>query len=205
MIVDKQRVIELLGAGVSNEQTASAVGCDQSYVSQLMADESFAAKVVALRVAALTENTARDKKINSAEDELIDQLEDMISIRAFSKPRDLLTAFAVINKAQRRGIGATEAMTINQTIVNLQLPPAVVRNFTKNQQGEIIEVEGQTLVTMPAHQLLKNLVQKAGDNHEQYAKISRHLPSAIEHGIAGEQLSPTHQFKARAPEKEGSD
>lgn len=187
MIVDKQKVMELLGSGVSNEQTASAVGCDASYISQLMADADFSAKVVALRVASLTEASKRDKKIDGIEDDLLDQLQDVVDMRGFMKPRDMLAAFAIVNKASRRGVSGGEAMVINQQIINLQLPPAVVQNFTKNAQGEIIEVEGQTLVTMPAHTLLKNLVQKNGDNHEQYKKISRHLPAAIEHGITAEQ------------------
>lgn len=183
MSVDKQKVLEMLGAGVSNEQVASAVGCTPGYVSQLMADSSFADQVIALRVAALTDASNRDKRILKIEDELIDQLEQAVEMRSFMKPRDLLAAFATVNASKKKGVAGAEAMTINQQVVNLNIPPVVIRNFTQNSVGEVIEVEGQTLVTMPAHTLLKELVSKAGVNNEQYSKVSRHLPSAIEHGV----------------------
>ena len=114
---------------------------------------------------------------------MIDLLQDAIDSHLIYKPADIRASFAVVNAAKRRGAAAGGAININQTVVNLNIPPAVVRQFTKNVQGEVIEVEGQTLVTMPAHQLLKELVSKSGVNNEAYAKVSRHLPSAIEHGV----------------------
>jgi hypothetical protein len=41
MAVDNEKIKELLGSGLSNDVVASAVGCDPSYVSQLMSNETF--------------------------------------------------------------------------------------------------------------------------------------------------------------------
>jgi transcriptional regulator with XRE-family HTH domain len=181
MSIDKEKVLAMLGNGVSNEQVASALGCTHGYISQLMADESFSERVVALRVATLTEAASRDKRINVIEDKLIEKLEEAIEF--VTKPRDIKEMFATVNAAKRRGVSSTEAMTINQQIVNLNIPPVVVRNFVQNTEGEVIEVEGQAMITMPAHQLLKSLMEGQDENSKEYARVSKHLPAAIQHGI----------------------
>lgn len=180
MAVNKDQVRDLLGTGLSTEIVASAVGCDPSYVTQLMAHEEFAISVVALRTKHLTENNVRDGEINEIEDDLIEKLKDLIATDQIYKPNDILRAFSVINNAKRRGVTAASSVVVNQTIVNLQIPAKVVQSFTMNQQGEVIEVEGQTLVTMPAHTLLKNLSENRKDaKGEVYEKISRYLPATI--------------------------
>lgn len=182
MATDRKQIQELLGSGLSNAVVASAVGVSDSYISQLMADETFAAAVVAARTLSLTANSARDKSIDSLEDSLLDKLKDVIETNQIYKPQDILRAFAVVNIAKRRGVAAHESLVINQTVVNLTIPEKVIRTFTTNTQGEVVDVEGQTLVTMPAHTLLKKLVESKGDKGAVYEKISRHIPAAIESG-----------------------
>lgn len=181
MALDKRKIQELLGTGLSNDVVASAVGCDTSYISQLMANEEFASAVVAMRTLSLTANSARDKSIDSIEDALLNKLKELVDTDQFYKPNDVLRAVAVVNAAKRRGVAAHESLTVNQTVVNLMIPIQVVQTFTTNTQGEVVEVEGQTLVTMPAHTLLKKLVETKGDKSAVYEKISRHIPAAIEH------------------------
>lgn len=180
MSVSKEQVRDLLGTGLSTEIVASAVGCDPSYITQLMAHEEFAVSVVALRTKHLTENNARDGEINRIEDDLIAKVQELLDTSQIYKPNDILRAFSIINNAKRRGIAAAQSLTINQTVVNLQIPAKVVQSFTMNTQGEVVEVEGQTLVTMPAHTLLKRLSEaKDGKQGEVYEKISRYLPATI--------------------------
>jgi hypothetical protein len=194
MATDKRQIKELLGTGLSNEIVATAVGCDSAYISQLLSDEVFAGEVTALRAAALTANSKRDRKIDGIEDALIVKLEELMDSGVIYKPNDVLRAFTVINNAKRRGVSAAESITINNTVVNLSLPNRVVREFVQNAQGEVVEVEGQTLVTMPAHQLLKNLVNR-GDGSEKYARVSRFLPTTIEQ-VPGEANTATQNSPA---------
>jgi len=176
-MVDKERIKELLGNGLSNTHVATAVGCEESYISQLLSDEQFHAEVVSMRMKTLTEANSRDKRLNALEDIVIDKLE--AQIEWITKPREMLQALAVINNAKRRGVPAHEAVTINNNIVNLQIPAVALRNFVTTPQGEVVQVEGQTLVTMPAPQLLKQLAEaKRGEGGDVYEKVINHLPSA---------------------------
>lgn len=183
MAVSLDQVKELLGCGLSNEVVASAVGCDPSYISQLLSDENFAAEISALRVTALAANNQRDKSINSIEDALLVKLHELVEGNMIYKPDQVLRAFHVVNNAKRRGVAAHEGQVVNNTVVNLQIPRSVVNNFVVDARGTVVEVEGQTMVTMPAHQLLRTLAQEKVDERGKYQKVAAYLPgSAIEHG-----------------------
>jgi hypothetical protein len=188
MSLDKDQIKELLGTGLSNDVVARAVGCDSSYISQLMSSEDFATEVVALRTKALTDNTVRDKKIDSLEDKLIDRLETAIDSNQIYKPTDILRAFNTVNAAKRRGVPSQEHLTSQQTIVNLQLPVVVINKFVTNSQGEVVEAEGKTLVTMSSSRLLQKLATERGVDGERYAELRKFLPPAIETGTGSDKL-----------------
>lgn len=177
MALDKNQVKELLGTGLSNEIVASAVGCDQSYISQLMADPNFANDVIALRTKALQSHNKRDSKLNDLEDILIDKYREVVDTGAIYKPNDILRSLAVINKANRRGVPAQQNVTVQNQVVNLVLPPILVRQFVTDRRNEVVEVDGQTLVTMPSSTLLKTLAERGKDG-EKYARVARHLPGS---------------------------
>lgn len=183
-MLDPQRIKELLGSGLSNDAVSTAVGCDPSYISQLMSDPRFAEDVVALRTQALQANTKRDLKIDTIEDKLIDKLDAAVDM--VYKPGDLVKCFAIVNAAKRRGVPQNESLVLNQKIVNLNIPVQVVQNFITNVNNEVIESEGQTLVTMPAADLIKTLTSKDGDEgkNAKYQKVANYLPGPITSGIA---------------------
>lgn len=180
MTIDKEKVKELLGSGLTVEVTADALGVTQGYISQLLAEEDFKSEVIALKTKNLTANSERDKKIDSIEDGLIDQLSEAVENRAIYKPREILSAFAVVNAARRRGVPAQAAVGLQQLVVNLQLPAAVVTRFSTTAQGEVIDVtvddRKQTLITMPSGQLLKELAGKDQEHGENYERIRKFLP-----------------------------
>lgn len=181
MAIDKDKVQKLLGSGLSNEIVATAVGCESSYIAQLMADDDFAAVVVAMRTVTLTAHTTRDRNIDGLEDSLLEKLREVVDSNLIYKPTELLRAFSVVNSAKRRGVAAHESLVVNNTVVNLTIPSKVVQQFVKNGQGEIIEVAGQSLVTMPAHMLLKNLINnRAGGESGTYERVSKFLPTTID-------------------------
>lgn len=177
MAFDKNQIKELLGTGLSNEIVASAIGCDPSYISQLMADERFAGEVIALRTAALQANNKRDGRIDSIEDSLIEKLKECVDTGVIYKPNDILRSFNVVNNAKRRGVPAQQNVTVNNQVVNLVLPPILVRQFVTDSRNEVVEVDGQTLVTMPSSSLLKHLAERGKDG-EKYARVARFLPGS---------------------------
>ncbi len=196
MAVSKEQIKDLLSSGVSPTDTAAAVGCDVSYISQLLSDDRFAEEVAIKKTASLTAHARRDATIDGIEDKLLSQLNDMVDNSAFYKPRDVLHAMAVINKAIRRGpsIGVGATGTVVNNIIQLQMPEHVVRRFTTNRINEVVEVEAedgkaQTLVTMPAHQLLRTLVANKGDDDgasEKYKESLKYLPSGTTVTVRGD-------------------
>lgn len=174
----RDQIKELLGSGLGPEVVSAAVGCDISYVSQLLSDEAFANEVASLRTIALASYSKRDESINTIEDKLIKLLGAAVDDNSFYKPRDLLQAFTVLNSAKRRGSQNLGTGNTVNNIVQLTLPESVVRRFTTNRTNEVIEVEGQTMVTMPAGTLLRKLATEDAANGKQgkYLEVAKLIP-----------------------------
>ena len=156
MAVDKIQIEELLGSGLSNEVVAAAVGCDPSYITQLLSDEDFHNAVVQRRTKNLQRFSERDLKLDTIEDFIVEKIESALPM--MYKPNELLRAFQILNAAKRRGpqSGASSTMT-NQTVVNIRLPEAIRQKYVVNGNGEVIGVDDQTLVTMSSRNVLENL------------------------------------------------
>lgn len=183
-LVDKERVLKLLGSGLSSEIVATTIGCDPSFISQLMADDSFRERVVALRTESLAAASARDTKIDDLEERLLDQLSKVLDF--IVKPGDLLRAFQTVNSAKRRGVPLQETTVINNTVVNLNIPPVVLPQFRQNGLGEVIEVEGRPLLTIDSADLLRKV---AGDHPDlkkraEMEKLASQLPASIRAKLA---------------------
>ena len=161
-MVNHERIKQLLGIGLSGEVVATTVGCDPSYISQLMSDENFKAEIIALRSASLTADSHRDSNIGKLEDRAITKLEEMLEW--VTKPGDMLRFFQVLNAAKRRGVGAADNLVINQQIVQLQLPTAPLERLTIDGRGEVVAVGDQDLITMQPAQLVKQLVAVKGES-----------------------------------------
>lgn len=174
--VSPDRIKELLGNGLSNEVVATAVGVHPSYISQLMSNEEFAGEVVALRTQRLTSYTNRDSKWDTVEDKLLAKLEDIVDNDMIYKPTALLMALRTVNMAKRRGAVVQDSVTVNQQIVMLSMPSTVIQSYVQNSTGEVVEVEGQTLVTMPAQALLQKLAASS-EEKERYVRAQRFLPA----------------------------
>ena len=71
----RDKILKLLGQGLTPQLVATAVGCEPSYVSQLLSEEAFALEVAQARCANLEEATDRDKKYDKLEDAFLQKLE----------------------------------------------------------------------------------------------------------------------------------
>lgn len=153
----------LLGNGVAPSAAAAAVGCEPSYVSQLLADDTFALEVSKLRVGKLQEATQRDSKWDSLEDKLLAKLDDLLPF--MMRPMEVVKALAAVNAAKRRGATAADAAaTQTNNILVLQLPQAVKAHYVKNERSEVVEVAGRTLITIDGQKLLQDLKHKGAQN-----------------------------------------
>lgn len=155
MQVDKDKVISLLGSGLSATVVANSVGCEVSYISQLMADQDFATQVAELRTKDLVKHKSLDDRYDDMESKLIDKLADLIPL--ITRPRDVLNALSSINSAKRKaGNSATAALDAG-TVVRLALPQTVINNYTVNINGNMVKVGERNLTPMPSSILMKTL------------------------------------------------
>jgi D-arabinose 1-dehydrogenase-like Zn-dependent alcohol dehydrogenase len=161
-LISKDRILKLLGSGLSNDAVATAVGCDHSYISQLMAEDAFRDQVLELRAVALTAATERDRKTDTLEERALSKLDAMLDW--VTKPGDMLKFFQVLNAAKRRGTTATDNLVINQQIVNLQLPANALQKLVMDARGEVVEIDGQSMLTMQPATLIKQIVAESGDS-----------------------------------------
>lgn len=173
----RDRLLKLLGSGVSNAVAASAVGCTESYVSQLMAEEEFAQKVAALRFEMLQASRARDEKADTLEDKLLEKLETTLPL--IMKPMEVLKALSTVNGLQRRSKPAQEQVHIQNQIIQLQMQTNVVAKLTLTPNKEIVAVDGRDLITMSSAQLLmeakdhaNNKLQATADNPAKIAQAA---------------------------------
>ena len=182
----EERAIELLGSGISPEQTASAIGVSVSRISQLLSKEEFATQVAALRFKSLQRHNVRDNKYDDVEDQLLKRLENVIPMMI--KPMEICRALATVNGAKRRGSSAPESVTNQTTVVQLSMPTKVVQRFSLNSSNQVINVnsneaaaKGQDLVTMQSAKLLDilkssqaalMLESRAQENQNEYSQLS---------------------------------
>lgn len=183
----KAKILSFLGAGIPAEKVASVVGCEPSYISQLLADEDFFAAVSAQKFEALAETTARDTRLNNLEDKIISRAEQLVeSPMAFTKPMECIRALTMVNALKRRGAG--EAMSgLNQhtPVVQLVLPNIVTQKFTASQymldiNNQIIQAGEQTLVTISSGSM-----PALAEGHSS-AALSNQLTSPINGAFQGD-------------------
>lgn len=152
----KEQIKSLLSAGCRPGQVAAAVGCEDSYVSQLMQDQQFSQEVVTARILALSGHSERDKKYDGLEDQILDKLTNQLHM--IMNPDRLVRMLVAVNNAKRRGAGAADTQLAPiSNVINLTLPTLIVNKYQTNQANEVVEVNGQGLVGMPATALIERL------------------------------------------------
>ena len=157
------RILEMLGNGLAPSVVSSALGISESYISQLLAEESFSYQVTARRYANLQANTDRDRKYDKIEDALLNKMEELLPL--MYKPSEVLRAVATINAAKRRGADTPTNTVVHNTVVQLTLPAAIMSRFVTNVNNQVVEAGEQELVTIAAHNLAETLLQKKGVPH----------------------------------------
>lgn len=163
VMIDQKRALQLLGSGLGPTEVGTTLGCDPSYISQLLMDESFKQEVLVLRMKALQANTERDLRIDDLEDVMLEKLKEQL--QWVTKPRELLQAFAVFNAAKRRGARAAGGVDgMGSKIVAILLPVAARTAFVTNAASEVVQIGDQNMTTMPLQSLMKQRLQERKAN-----------------------------------------
>ena len=154
----KEQIIELLGKGLTATQVAMAVGCDDSYISQLLADPDTKTAVETKRATNLTHYVEHDSRVDKAEEAALERMENLLPF--VTKPSEAARIFSVLNGAKRRAATAGPASSAPARTVTLQLPESSSISFTLSHDKQVIEIEGRSLATMPAKNLAQRLEQR---------------------------------------------
>lgn len=190
MATKEQRIKEMLGFGIAQETVANSLGLTPGYISQLMSNEEFADSVAQLRMLHEVAPTKRDLSYDSLEDKLLEAMHDMVDNGRFHKPEQVLHALRVSNGMIRRGNHAVSQNKPASVVINLSLPAAVrdkfipgmdqKERFITNRKGEVIEVNGQTTITMDSKTLVKQIIDQkkaegGSDNEGDFTKLENQI------------------------------
>lgn len=188
MNATQERALALLGDGFPPSVVAASVGVSESYISQLMSLEWFASQVQEIKFLNLKKHTELDNKYDDLEYDLVEKLQRVSKLLV--KPKDISDVLRVVNGAKRRGAGASQDQTIvQQNVINLTIPAALVHRFTSNANNQVVEVQdgsgqSRTLVTAPSGSL-ERLAREARETEELSTSLRGTLLEGIE-GSSGE-------------------
>jgi hypothetical protein len=152
----EDRIVELAGAGVPNNIIASTVGCDPSYVTQVLGKEENASRVMEMRGAKAAKMLARDAKIEQIEDAALDRAMNLVNMQTdLMKVTRVFQVFNAAKKSSDHGINP--AANGAGVTVTLELPQAAEMHFRLTSDRQVIEIEGRSMVPMPSQQVAKQL------------------------------------------------
>lgn len=174
----KDKIKQLLGLNLPNNVVASAVGVSESYISQLLSEESFAKEVSELRIVSLSESVERDQAYNKIEDALLEKVQEQLDNGMFgaANPRLILQALQVVNSAKRRSAPQELHSQMSRPVATLILPIAIAAKFVIDSKSQVVEVEGETMATMPASGVMKKLEELRGN---EVKNVEEHEKDAI--------------------------
>lgn len=154
----KDRIIEMLGKGIPAAQVALAIGCDDSYISQLLSEPGVTEQVQQLKSEHFSAFVEQDQKLDDLEAQALEKLTHLLPF--VTRPAEATRIYSVLNAAKRRTVDSVNSAAPVAQTVQLELPPSARVRFTLTHDKQVIEVEGRSMTTMPAKSLAAQLEQR---------------------------------------------
>ncbi len=170
------RIKELLGQGLQQSIVASAVGCDPSYISQLMEREEFKNDVLVARAGKAEGGVKRDNSWDEVEDKALARA--LETIHLIHRPTDLIRIAAMANTAKRRATESSNGSESASATVNLVLPKGANVIFQMNSQAQVVEVDGRSTAALPTQHLTKMMAERREEKAQQ-GVVEVAIPRAI--------------------------
>ena len=140
----KDYAVSLIAQGIPTSQVAAACGVDDSYISQLKADPEVQQKIAEARAGHAVADSQFDNTLERAEALALEKIEKNLP---FANMGQALAAFRILNGARRRKDQFAQTEHNVSVTVALTLPQAAIPRYITNTKNEIIEVEGQTMIS----------------------------------------------------------
>lgn len=171
----EDKIKKLLGLNLPTNVVSTATGVPEADIIALLSGEKFANEVANLRVMNLSEAAERDQAYNDIEDSILDkirtQLED--GLFAVANPGLLVKTLATVNAAKRRSAPQELQSQAARPVATLIIPITIATKFVVDSKNQVIDVEGQSLATMPAagvQKALENLRTGEASNTSEHEK-----------------------------------
>jgi len=143
--LNRQLAVQYLAQNMQPSIVAGILGVTESAISQLLADEDFAAEVTAASQGAAAGDLAYDDRMDKAEEVFLENIEKRAQ---FANMQQSLQAFKLLNSARRRkDTRVHNSAQANGVTVNIMLPSSIIPDYTMNAQAEIVEVSGKTMLS----------------------------------------------------------
>lgn len=182
-----KRILKLLAAGVLPSAAAKATGVDDSYVSQLCAEEDFQHQIAKEIQLAVESANKIDKNYTDVEEALSTRLRDIVGY--MFDPDKILRTLKFVNEAKRKiqptnGTPLNGEQALGMRPVTIVLPTIIRNNFILNPNNEVVgisapeEREVKELVTIGSTQM-QSLIQEHRNNGSQREEEKEKLFSPI--------------------------
>lgn len=149
----REKIIEMLGHGVSQTVVAQAVGVSDGYVSQLLEIEEVREAVAEKKSGKLAAHIETDGSIEDSERKALRLISKKLDNPLVSLS-DATKTFAVLNAARKKSeIGATGNNAGAVDMVTFVLPKAAKIMIQINTDNQIVEVDGKTTAPLPSKAL----------------------------------------------------
>lgn len=149
-MINRGYILAALKQGFSDSQIAAGLGVSQSAILQFIDGND-----LRNQAAAESKFTKIDDQINTLEEKILQKLDASMKM-AVMNPLQWGGLFKIVNGAKRRSLSeGRPILEGGATLVQLTLPERMRVSVQRNQQNEIIEVEGRLLTTLPAGKLVE--------------------------------------------------
>jgi hypothetical protein len=185
----RDKIIDLLSQGLPQGVVAKACGVDDSYVSQLMADEDIRTQVITAKTKKVEDGVKVDNRIENIESLALERMENLLPY--VTKPMDLARIFQVVNGAKKRTAELT-GLNTNPTapLVQINISMEAATQFKLSSDKQVVEVDGRSMATLPARMLSEKLAErKANAPLITDATNALQLLDRIEEGIPADSLA----------------
>jgi transcriptional regulator with XRE-family HTH domain len=185
----RDKIIEMLKHGLSQTVVASAVGCSDGYVSQILAEEGVREDIALAKIGDLERAVKVDTKIDDIEDLVLERLRNLAPF--ITRASEAARVFETLNSAKRKvpevsGINSTPTAPLVQ--INISQQAAVAFKLSADQQ--VVEVDGRSMATLPSR-VLANRLKEIQTSRPQItdAKSAQDVLVKIEQGIPATSLA----------------
>lgn len=154
----QDKIIELLGRGYAQTIVASAVGCDESYISQLVSQPEVRDQISALRLTHVHASVALDDGVDDLEARALDKMHQMLPF--ITKPMEAIRIYQIANAAKRRSSEVSSAVESKAPIVQFVLPSVMAVQFKLSSDKQVVEINGKSMSALPSARLNKQLEER---------------------------------------------